>query len=253
MRIYLDLVMGLNFLVDFLLLQGTNRLSGFPTEPWRAAAAGVLGAVYSGMCLLPGFSFLGNLLWRTVSLGLMGAIAFGIRPDALKRTGLFLLLTMALGGLALSFGRGDWTGVLPSAAVVWLLCRLSLGDTGREFIPLELSRQDKSLRLTALRDSGNTLRDPVTGESVLVISPEAAFQLTGLTVQQLQHPLENLGKLPGLRLIPYHAVGNSGGFLLGLRFEDAKVGRKRRSVIAAFAPAGLGREEGWDALAGGNL
>ena len=96
MRIYLDLVMGLNFLVDFLLLQAASRLSGFPTDPWRAAAAGVLGAVYSGMCLLPGFSFLGNLLWRLVSLGLMGAIAFGIRPDALKRTGLFLLLTMAL-------------------------------------------------------------------------------------------------------------------------------------------------------------
>lgn len=253
MRVYLDLVMGLNFLVDFLLLQGTNRLSGFPAQPWRAAAAGVLGAIYSGMCLLPGFSFLGNLLWRLVSLGLMGALAFGLGLDALKRTGLFLLLTMALGGFALSFGRGSWRSLIPAAVLLCLLSRLSLGDTGREFIPLELSRQDRKLRLTALRDTGNSLRDPITGESVLVISPEAAFQLTGLTAHQLRNPLENLGSVPGLRLIPYHCVGKAGGFLLGLRFEDAKVGRKRKSVIAAFAPEGLGREEGWDALAGGSL
>ena len=36
-EIYLDLVMVLNFLVDFFLLLGTNRLSGFPAQPWRCA------------------------------------------------------------------------------------------------------------------------------------------------------------------------------------------------------------------------
>ena len=39
LKIYLDLVVILNFLVDFLLLLGTNRLSGFPASPLRAAAA----------------------------------------------------------------------------------------------------------------------------------------------------------------------------------------------------------------------
>ena len=45
MKIYLDLVVILNFLVDFLLLLGTNRLSGFPASPLRAAAAAALGAL----------------------------------------------------------------------------------------------------------------------------------------------------------------------------------------------------------------
>ena len=44
MKIYLDLVVILNFLVDFLLLLGTNRLSGFPASPLRAAAAAALAA-----------------------------------------------------------------------------------------------------------------------------------------------------------------------------------------------------------------
>ena len=39
MAVYLDLVMLLNFLVDYLLLLGTNRLSGSPMTPGRCALA----------------------------------------------------------------------------------------------------------------------------------------------------------------------------------------------------------------------
>ena len=45
MAVYLDLVMLLNFLVDYLLLLGTNRLSGSPMTPGRCALAAVLGSV----------------------------------------------------------------------------------------------------------------------------------------------------------------------------------------------------------------
>ena len=89
MTVYLDLVMLLNFLVDFLLLLGTNKLSGFPPDPMRAAVGGVIGAVYSGVCLLPSFRFLSSLLWRTVFLGLMAAVAFGWNRSAIKRAGVF--------------------------------------------------------------------------------------------------------------------------------------------------------------------
>ena len=44
MEVYLDLVVILNFLVDFLLLLGTNRLSGFPLAAGRCAAAAGLAA-----------------------------------------------------------------------------------------------------------------------------------------------------------------------------------------------------------------
>lgn len=257
MVVYLDLVMVLNFLVDFFLLLGTNRLSGFPADPKRTAAAAALGGIYAGACLLPGLRFLGNLLWRTVFLVLMALIAFGWDRSAVKRTGVFLLLTMALGGLALSFGRGAWGSVALAAAGIWLLCRAAFGDAlgGRSYVPLELSYGKTRLRLTALRDTGNTLRDPVTGEQVLVLSAQAAGQLTGLTPAQLREPLETLARrpIPGLKLIPYRAVGTGAGFLLGLRFENARLGEKRCSLVAAFAPEGLGTGDSFQALAGGML
>ena len=96
MAVYLDLVMLLNFLVDYLLLLGTNRLSGSPMTPGRCALAAVLGSVYAGACLLPGFRFLGNFLWRCVSLGLMAVLAFGWSREAGKKGGPFLLLSLWL-------------------------------------------------------------------------------------------------------------------------------------------------------------
>lgn len=257
MEIYLDLVMMLNFLVDFLLLLGTNRLSGFPLGVPRCAGAALLGSVYSGACLLPGFRFLGNLLWRIVSLLLMGTVAFGLCRSAVKRTGVFLLLSMALGGLVLSLGRNDFGALVLAALLCFGLCRICFGDGvgSREYVPLTLSYGGQCASIIALRDSGNTLRDPITGEQVLVVSGAVGQRLTGLTQQQLRHPLETLAQrpIPGLRLIPYKAVGQNGNFLLGLRMENVKVGNEITDAVVAFAAEDFGRGEVYQALTGGVL
>ena len=255
MEVYLDLLMVMNFLVDFLLLLGTNRLAGFPSAPRRCACGALLGAVYSGACLLPGFRFLGNFLWRCVSLGLMSVMTFGCNGSAWKRAGIFLLLSMAMGGIALGVGRGDLLSLVLCALLCLLLSTVSFGGQvgGSAYVPLKIHYEGRSVSLIALKDTGNTLRDPVTGEQVLVISAAAAGRLTGLTVQQLQHPLETLmgHPVPGLRLVPYHAVGNAGGFLLAKRFSDVTVGEKKQSALVAFAAEGLGTGACYQALTGG--
>lgn len=254
MRVYVDGLIGLNFLVDFLLLLGTNRMTGYPADLRRLAAAAALGAVYAGACLLPGFRFLGSLLWRTVSLGLMGCIAFGCGPSALRRCGVFILLTLALGGFALSLGRVDPGALLLSSLVLWGLCRFSVAAPpgSRMYLPLEIRHGDRTLNLLALRDTGNSLRDPVTGEQVLVICAGAARQLTGLTEEQLRDPLGTLTEapVPGLRLIPYRTVGQ-GGMMLAMAFSDTALEGKRGRRIVAFSPEDFGRKEGYQALTGG--
>lgn len=257
MRVYVDLVVLLNFLVDLLLILGTNRLLGLAPGWKRAIPAAGLGGVYSGACLLPGFRFLGNSVWRLVFLGLMGAIAFGVGKRAWKRCGLFVLLAMALGGVALAMGSGGfWMPVL-SAVGVWLLCRIGFGSSAgeKELVPLKISYGENTVCLTALRDTGNGLKDPITGEQVLVIGADAAGKLTGLHPDQLRKPLETLAQqaVPGLRLIPYRAVGQPGGMLLAMRFQNVTVGKRSGAAIVAFAPDRIGRGEGYQALTGGAI
>ena len=249
---YIDLVMLLNFAVDLLLLLGTNRLAGYPAGAGRAALAAGLGGVYGGVCLLPGFSFLGNTLWRLVSLALMALIAFGFHRSALRRGVLFTLLSMALGGVALGLGGGGFWALVAAAGFLCIRCAVGFrGKAGSVYVPVELRYAGKCLRLTALRDTGNTLRDPITGQQVLVVGAEVARQLTGLTVQQLAKPVESMESLPGLRLIPYRAVGSERGMLLALRIPEVKIGSWKGSSLVACAPEGIGSDGEYQALTGG--
>lgn len=257
MQVYLDMVVLLNFVVDFLLLLGTNRLTGFPPCVPRAALAAGLGGVYAGMCLLPGFSFMGNLFWRLVSLGLMGVLAFGWNAGTLRRIVLFVFLCMALGGIALGLGQGGFPALIAAAVGVSVMCAVGFQGRagGSTCVEVELCYQNKAVRLLALQDTGNTLRDPVTGQQVLVAGADIAQELLGLTVEQLRHPVETLssGVLPGLRLIPYRAVGQSGSMLLGIRLPKVKIGNSRSEAIVAFAPEGLDRKGSYQALTGGTV
>ncbi len=249
--VYLDLVVLLNFLVDFLLLLGTNRLAGYPTGVVRAIPAAVLGGLYGGACVLPGFRFLGNSLWRIVSLGLMGLLAFGTGAGMIRRCVLFVLLSFSMGGVAVGLGGGSFWGLIAGAAGICALGVVSFwGKQGQQFVPMTLCFGDRMVSVVALRDTGNSLRDPVTGESVVILGSHAAETLTGLTRQQLRNPVETMasGVLPGLRLIPYRAVGQGQGMLLALRVKQERGG----SLLVALAPDGLGDGHGeFEALTGG--
>lgn len=255
LRVYLDLAVMLNMLVDFMLLMATNTLAGFPTDWKRSLAAAALGGLYGGFCLLPGLAFLGTIGWRAVFLGLMAALAFGWNRGSLKRIGVFILLSMALGGIATGFGRGRFGQILLAGAVLWLLCRVAFGGSvgGQEYVPVTVSYGDKELKVLALKDTGNTLRDPVSGEPVLVLSADAAAKLTGLTRQQIAAPLETVasGTVSGLRLIPYRAVGQGSGMMIAMRFENVKIGSRQQKALIAFSPGGLGEGTMYQALTGG--
>ena len=254
MTVYLDGVLVLNFLVDFLLLLAAGRLCGFPVKMGRAVLGGLLGGLYATFCILPGFAFLGNYLWRTVSLGVMAMVTYGWSVSALRRGLVFAFLCLALGGAMMGIGQGGLLGIVCAAGVLCLLCCVGFrGSLGRaSYIPVELSYGGHHLALTALQDTGNTLQDPVTGQQVLIIGADAAQKLVGLTKAQLKSPVESVGAIPGLRLIPYHSVGNC-GFLLAMRLQEVKIGSWKGSTLVAFAPEGLSREGAYQALTGGAI
>lgn len=243
MRLYLIPVMFMCFAVDGLLLGAAGALADQQIPLANAALAAALGALYGGACLLPQLRFLGGIGWRIAVLAAMGAVAYG----SLGCTALFVVLDLACGALALAVdGRYS---ALVSALVVCLLCLLGLRGR-RGLVPVELFWQGRQERVLALRDTGNGLRDPVTGEQVLVVGPRVASSLLGLTTQQLERPVETLScqPLPGLRLIPYTAVGGR-GFLLALRMPQVRIGGARKSALVAFAATGLDGK--FEALTGG--
>ena len=239
------MVLVLNMTVNYLLLLSTAGMCAYMPRLWKLLLAACIGGVYAASCLVPGLSFLGSLAWRLISLAAVGIGAFGTRQK--RCVAAFAVLSLALDGAVSGCGG---KGMLLCACMLFLLCLL-LGRPGG-LVPVELSYKNRKLRLKALRDTGNLLRDPITDSPVLVIGAEAAQKLTGLTSGQLKAPLETMGVIPGLRLIPYKAVGAS-GFLLALKLENVRIGSWQGSRIVAFAPEGLGGNGRYEALTGGTV
>lgn len=248
--VYLDVLMVVNFLVDLLLLLGTNRLSGHPPGVKRALPAALLGGVYGGICVLPGFAFLSGTLWRVVFLALMGGICFGFRRSSMPRSILFILLSMALGGIALGLNKGGFWSLALSAAAVCGMCLIGFrGKIGTQYVPVCVG----NCHFTALVDTGNTLTDPISGQQIMVVSPRIGQKLLRVGVELFSDPLKAMEHIPGLRLVPFQAVGRSGGVLPAKRFENVQIGSWRGSCLIAFSPNELGQGKGYEALTGGIL
>ena len=255
MESYLNLVIILNFLVEICLVLGTNRISGCSLGVKRATLAALVGTAFSIGCLLPGFQFLGNVFWHMVSLVLVSVIAFGWHWDALRRGAIFVFLEMALGGITKGLMNGGFWAMGLGAVAIYLLCVVGFqGKPGQQhYVPVQIIHRGKTVSLMALVDTGNTLRDPVSGDAVLIADADVAWRLLSLDTQQLMHPIETISTCayPGLRLIPYQSVGQSSGLLLGLRVEQLWIDGKRTEMILAFAPQNIGQGKPFQALAGG--
>lgn len=248
MPVYLDVLVLLNFAVDLLLLVGTNRLAGCHPGWKRAFPAAAVGGIYGGICVLNGFHFLGMTVFRLAALALMALIAFGYTLDALRRGALFILLSMAMGGAAQILNRGGLAGLMLSAGGICAMCVFGFrGKLGQQFVQVRIG----SCGFLALVDTGNALTDPLTGQQVLVVSPAVGEKLLMLERGRLGDPLAVMAAVPGMRLLPFQAVGRSDGLLPVKRFENVKIGAWQGSCLVAFSPNEIGRGKPYEALTGG--
>ena len=181
-----------------------------------------------------------------VSLGLMGWTAFGPDRSGWSRSMQFVLLSMALGGLAVSLETGG-AGLPLCAGGLAALCRMGLRSRGGEKVPITVTYRGRTVRGLALRDTGNTLRDPITGEAVTVLSPALGEKL-GIPEEVFRDPAGAM--LPGLRLIPARTVGG-GGLLAAVRCDLLTIDGKPSGTLAAFARENFGNGE-YQALTGGS-
>lgn len=238
----------LHFAVNFILILAANRLTDCLVHPGRAALGAFVGSLYAAASTVPRLGFLDSPLWYGVSLFLICFVAYGLDRDLICRGLIFSLLRIALD----ANGRGSRLYLLYGITLCGIGLLTVLGQTeGGLFVPVELQYHQKAVRLTALRDTGNLLRDPVSGKPVMIVGADIARELTGLTGNQLLKPVDTMGAIPGLRLIPYKTVGESGKMLLALNLPNTKIGGRSGSSVVAFAPEKLDENGKYQALIGG--
>ena len=273
MIIYADVLLVLNFYVDYLLLLATEKLCRIRVRFRRR----LLGAAFSASLSL-------SVLWQTAPVFFpyvvqaAGAcvtvlITYGRAPlwTFCRRTLSFLAASYVFAGIVLAIQA--WlkpAGVLVSAVVVywevspWLLlasataCYLAICLYRRFFQRSE--RQERGVSLTVkvgersangmvLYDTGNRLFEPISGDPVVIIDRAFAARLLGdETAQQLLSG--DWSSCCGLcfRMVPYQSVGKN-GMLPAFRPGNVRSnGRQIHDVFFAVSPTRI--RDGYDGIIG---
>lgn len=273
--VYLDLLIVLNFIANYMLLIITARMSGCVIRKWLFIASAGVGAIYAAMPFL-GPEWMNTSLCKVAVGILMSLIAFGRNKYLLRTTLIFFCVSAALGGMiwAAEMLCGQELTLLNGALysridirLLFLLLVLSYGiittvsgkifyHRTQEIVTVKITVGGKGVTLKALVDTGNTLTDPTTNRRVLVAEGRLCRDLIPMRVP-LERPVEALEMLNcigerGFRLVPYRAIGVEHGLLLAVPAE-CKIGNegKSRGMLVAFSPTPVSDGGGYQALIGG--
>ena len=281
--VYADSVFFLNGAMDYVLFLVTARLAGIPLKRRRYLLAALLGAAYAVAVFLPGMGFLSTFPAKLAVGVLLSLVAFGGEEKLLRLVLLLFAVACAMAGCVLALGllagshvpvsNGifytdvDAKVLLIATAAAYLVLTVVFRAAARygvggELLPVTVCVNGRTVSLTALHDSGNSLRDPAGGGAVLVAAPGSLNSvLPGnagklLTTELLRYPADLLEPLraaaPALRprLLPYRAVGVPEGLLLTIRSDWVEINRQRyEGTPVALSPTVLGT--GYAALWGG--
>ena len=249
--VYGDVLWGINFCLDLILLWATAKAGHFPFKKARLFLAAVAGAFYGVLILVPqlsmaylfpvkiGFSFL--MLW----------IAFGSLPlrSFFKVVLYFYLLsfTMAgavLGGNSLLKANGityfdafsiHWLSLIFAVLAAFLLVRWAIFYIRKNFRREGLVRKasiyiaGQKVPIKVFMDTGNDLIDPITQKPVMVLEYAAVQHIfpkafnrvyekyAAVDVVKVVEKASNMNLGFSLRLIPFNAIGRENGMLLGIK------------------------------------
>ena len=238
MRVYGEAYLFMNFWMDFcsLLLAACLRRARF--HGLRAAAGAALGAAYALLARTGGAFFRGFPALLAAMLAVT-VVSFG-------RAGPALFPWVAASALLLCGLADTMLHCGVSAAGVLLLCGLAaLGcclaqrgqrpPQGGRWV-LHVTYRGKSAALPAIRDSGNLLRDGLTGQPVIV-APESALRRL---MPQGVRPGDYITLPRGWRLLPIRTAAGS-GLVMCFRPDAAELVQdgKARKIEAAIAVSGF--------------
>ena len=244
--VYIDVVFAQNLAMDWLILATQNRifqLGGKRSGVFLGALVGslwaclvsIFGQFLAGLTLFGSWVFIPTLMVR-LAFGFWGWKSLGRNVLALHAIAMLLggavtavyahtrvgywLEVLLCGGRVLWLRLPAWIFVMLGAYFGTLALLSSLGKlaqrrvSGQTFCKVRLGLGDEEVALTALLDTGNCLKDPISHRPVHVAEAGA---LSGLT-----------GRVKGVIYVPYQSVGTRNGVLPAVFLDWMEVASDER-------------------------
>ena len=270
--VYADVLFLTNFTINFILLEITSMLTKNTCQTYKKVIAATVGAIYSVIMFLPDFKIAENLFSKFLLSLVMTGITY--KKDSIKNfirfLSTFYLVTLVCGGLTLSFtyfSKSPFTSnngiiyfdssfktVLISSGVTWMIIKLSYSiyqkHATRNYHKMVLYKNGKAASLNVLLDTGNMLKEPLTGSPVIIVEKNALRGIIPRDIADID--IENISPhIQDLRLIPFKSLGTEAGMLIG--FVPDKICSSEPicdNITIAIANSTLSASGEYNALAG---
>ena len=260
MIVYLDIIFIENILMNYIILYACGVILKIKLKKWKIFLSASFGATYTIIMYLNIVEIYSNTIMKFILSIVMVYVAF--KPDKvkkmLKELTLFYLTSFVFGGCVfglmyflkpqmVQIRNGVFVGTYPmkiaiiGGSVAFIIMQISFKliknkVTKKDIIyTLKIRFYEKEKNINALLDTGNLLKEPITGFPVVITEKKA---LKGLIPEII---LNNINKIVGgdtdeinsnnelakyisrFRMIPFSSVGKQNGLLLGIRCDSVSI------------------------------
>lgn len=290
MTIYVDIIIVENLIMNYIILYATGLISKCKICYLRMFFASLIGAIYVACQYISNLSVYSNPLIRLILSIVIVVVAFNPQSvkNMCKQFVLFYLTTFTFGGVAtyliyvlkpqnLIMKNGVYVGtyvlkVIFIGAIFGTVILIFAFKFAKNKITksdmlckVKMEINSKEVILNTMVDTGNMLKEPLTGNPVIVVERTALYDLIP---KEILDNIESIlgGEFKGipeeikdeyisrLKIIPFSSLGKQNGMLIGIKADSLEIiseqSKKRCDAIVGIYNKSLTKRGEYRALIG---
>ena len=277
MTVYLDIVFLENLLMNYIIIYASGVVIKAEVKKLRLFIASSVGAIYTIVMYLDVIPIYSNFIMKIVLSIVIVYISF--KPKTVKKLikeiVIFYLVSFVFGGCVFALmyflkpqmaeiRNGVFVGAYPlKVAIIGGMIAFIIIQASFKIVKTKISKKDmiydmeiiinkKTVKIKALLDTGNLLKDPLTGLAVIVVEHKSLYTIIPKDI------LDNISKIIGgdivdlskneefnkiisrFRIIPFSSLGKQNGLLLGIKADginilvDEKTEHIKNAIIGIY-------------------
>lgn len=254
MMVYLDIVLIENLCMNYIILFATGYILKAKVKHLRLIISALIGGIYSILAYSEILEIYSNIIMKVILSIVMVYVAYKAKNVKIlfKQLIIFYLTSFVFGGCSFALlyfikpqdilmKDGVLIGTYPlKIALLGGIVGFTITTIAFKVVKHKLSKNDiyceieiflgnNSVKLNAMIDTGNMLKDPITRIPVIVVEKDILYgiipdkildnleKIIGGDVPEYLYEEENVEYISKFRVIPFNSVGKQNGLLLGFK------------------------------------
>ena len=292
MTVYLDVILIENLCMNYIILFATGYIMKLKIKQFRIIISSLIGGIYAIIAYMEIIPVYSNLISKIILSISMVYIAYYPKNVklCLKELLLFYLVSFVFGGCAFALlyiikpqnilmKNGVYIGTYPIKVAIigallgfiltYLAFKIIKGRITKKsvFYEITIFFKEKTVEVTAMLDTGNLLKDPISQMPVILIQKNKLSQIIPKNI------LDNLENVLGggyslniseterneyfskFKIIPFNSIGKQNGMLIGFKADKIQIDindnvEEVKNVIIGIYNGKFSKSEKYSALIG---